>query len=33
MKFNQLVNQILTGANGFVVGKVKDAIIDPKSGK
>ena len=33
MKFNQLVNQIVTGANGFVIGKVKDVIIDPEEWK
>ena len=33
MKFNQLVNQIVTGANGFVIGKVKDAVIDPEEWK
>jgi sporulation protein YlmC with PRC-barrel domain len=33
MKFNQLINQTVTGANGFVVGKVKDAVIDPEEWK
>jgi sporulation protein YlmC with PRC-barrel domain len=33
MKFNQLVNQIVTGANGFVIGKVKDIIIEPEEWK
>jgi sporulation protein YlmC with PRC-barrel domain len=33
MKFNQLVNQIVTGANGFVIGKVKDTVIDPEEWK
>ena len=33
MKFNQLVDQIVTAANGFVVGKVKDIIIDPEDWK
>jgi len=33
MKFNQLVDQIVTGANGFVVGKVKDIIIDTEEWK
>ena len=33
MKFNQLVDQIVTGANGFVVGKVKDLVIDTEEWK
>ena len=33
MKFNQLVNQMVTGANGFVVGQVKDIVIDPEEWK
>jgi sporulation protein YlmC with PRC-barrel domain len=33
MKFNQLVNQIVTGANGFVIGKVKEIFIDPEEWK
>jgi len=33
MKFNQLVDQIVTGANGFVVGKVKDIVIDTEEWK
>ena len=33
MKFNQLVDQIVTGANGFVVGKVKEIVIDPEEWK
>ena len=33
MKFNQLVEQIVIGANGFVVGKVKDVVIDPEEWK
>lgn len=33
MKFNQLVDQIVTGANGFVVGKVKEIIIDTEEWK
>ena len=33
MKFNQLVNQTVTGANGFVIGKVKDIVIDPEEWK
>jgi sporulation protein YlmC with PRC-barrel domain len=33
MKFNQLFDRIVTGANGFVVGKVKDIIIDPEEWK
>jgi sporulation protein YlmC with PRC-barrel domain len=28
LKFSQLVDQIVTGANGFVIGKVKDVIIN-----
>ncbi len=33
MKFNQLVDKIVTGANGFVVGKVKEIVIDPEEWK
>lgn len=33
LKFNQLVEQIVIGANGFVVGKVKDVVIDPEEWK
>ncbi len=33
MKFNQLVNLLVTGANGFVVGKVKDIVIGPEEWK
>lgn len=33
LKFNQLVEQIVVGANGFVVGKVKDVVIDPEEWK
>ena len=33
MKFNQLVDQIVTGANGFVVGKVKEIVIDTEEWK
>ena len=33
MKFNQIINQMVTGANGFVIGKVKDAMIDPEDWK
>jgi sporulation protein YlmC with PRC-barrel domain len=33
MKFNQLVNQVVTGANGFVIGKVKDVVIDSEEWK
>ena len=33
MKFNQLVDQIVTGANGFIIGKVKDVVIDPEEWK
>ena len=33
MRFNQLVDQIVTGANGFVVGKVKEIVIDKEEWK
>ena len=33
MKYNQLVDQIVTGANGFVVGKVKEIVIDTEEWK
>lgn len=33
MKFNQLLNQTVIGANGFVIGKVKDVVIDPEEWK
>ena len=33
MKFNQLLDQIVTGANGFVIGKVKDVVIDTEEWK
>jgi sporulation protein YlmC with PRC-barrel domain len=33
LKFSQLVEQIVIGANGFVVGKVKDVVIDPEEWK
>jgi sporulation protein YlmC with PRC-barrel domain len=33
MKFNQLVDKIVTGANGFVVGKVKEIVIDHEEWK
>ncbi len=33
MKFNELVNQTVTGANGFVIGKVKDIVMDTEEWK
>lgn len=33
MKFSQLVDQMVFGANGFAVGKVKDVIVDPEEWK
>ncbi len=33
MKFNELVNQTVTGANGFVIGKVKDVVMDTEEWK
>jgi len=33
MRINQLLNQIVTGANGFVIGKVKDIVIDSEEWK
>ena len=33
MKFNQMLNHMVYGQNGFVLGKVKDVIIDPEEWK
>lgn len=33
MKFNQMLNQKVFGANGFELGKVKDIVIDSEEWK
>jgi sporulation protein YlmC with PRC-barrel domain len=33
MKFSQLVDQMVIGANGFAIGKVKDVVLDPDEWK